>query len=153
MADVAPIQPFSSVTSTVDPGLDQSSITRVQTPLHVLPAYSLTLMKCQGQNVEHSLVDPTTPPGGAGNRLTLNEPCVDCSRSSGRPTIRFLRRMPDTLARLLQTYIPQYVRTDDARLRAQAADTRRAFLHDCLETRNALSDPWVPDGEKEEFGC
>lgn len=130
--NVIPIEPFKSMTFTINPGNNSSQATRIQTP--ILPAYSLTLMKCQGQNVKNSLIDPTTPPGRSGDPLSLNEFYVGCSRSSGTSTIRFLRRIPDRLEKLLQTHIAQYVRTDDARLRKQASDTRSLFEHGNLFT-------------------
>lgn len=152
-SDVVPIEPFKSRAFTINPGPNKAQATRVQTPL--VPAYSLTLMKCQGQNVKYSLVDPTTPPGRSGDPLNLNEFYVGCSRSSGRDTIRFLRRIPDRLQMLLKTHVPQYVRTDDARLRAQATDTRQLFEANKLFTTTRGPAVYsrilgLMDGEKED---
>lgn len=61
----------------------------------LLPAYSLTFWKCQGQNIALSIVDATTPTGNR-NVLNVNAVYVGFSRSAGRDSIRLLRPLGDS---------------------------------------------------------
>lgn len=108
-----------------------SSFVRCQIPL--LPAYSLTLLKSQGQTIIRTIIDPSTPPGQkSGPPLTLNELYVGFSRSSGRDSIRLLHRLPDNLAQKLSLRVPHWLGNDDQLLSKQAKTTRERFENGIL---------------------
>lgn len=112
-----------------------------------LPAYALTFFKCQGQNVKYTILDPTMPAKGMGGaKLALENIYVGCSRSSGRETIRLLRRMGDSVAALLQKHVAEYVRNDDSRTRQLAVQTRSAYeAGDFSNTKSSPTKRLVSD--------
>jgi ATP-dependent exoDNAse (exonuclease V) alpha subunit len=94
--------------------------------LRLLPAWALTIDKCQGQNILNTLTDLTSPPG-SGNRLTAAHIYVALSHSKGREHLMLMRPLTEALKKVLSNHISEALCTDDRRLTAQAADTQLLF--------------------------
>lgn len=102
------------------------SVFRRQMP--ILPAYSFTIEKCQGQTIIRVIIDVTSPTGrGGGNAISLESLYVAFSRARGRDGIRLLRPLDDKAIRLLTQRTSGALRAEDARSASQAADTKAAF--------------------------
>jgi len=96
------------------------TVARMQ--LRLLPAWALTIDKCQGQNIPKSL--PSLVPPGAGNRLTASHIYVALSCSKGRDHLMLMWPLTDAVKKILSNHISE---ADDRRLTAQATDTQRLF--------------------------
>jgi ATP-dependent exoDNAse (exonuclease V) alpha subunit len=99
------------------------NIVRTQVPL--LPAFAITIEKCQGQNIDYSLLDIFQVP--SGTQMTLAHLYVAFSRSRGRANIRILRQFNDRVRQMFHTHVPQELRREDRRIAAQAETTKASF--------------------------
>ena len=130
LPNVVPVLPSNKLTPIhITVAGKRSTVARMQ--LRLLPAWALTIDKCQGQNIAQSLPDLSAPPG-AGNRLTAAHIYVALSRSKGREELMMMRPLTDVLKKVLSNHISEALRADDRRLTAQAKDTSRLFDKGCL---------------------
>jgi ATP-dependent exoDNAse (exonuclease V) alpha subunit len=109
---------------------ERRSVSRLQVPM--LPAYALTIEKCQGQNVPLSLLDICSVPSGF--QMSPAHLYVAFSRSPGRDSIRILRRFNNKVKDLLQMHVSEELRDDDRLLISQAKETKIKFLAGSLFT-------------------
>lgn len=101
------------------------NVKRCQLPL--IPAYSFTIEKSQGQNIPRSIADIGEPPEFGSQSTHLNALYVAFSRSSGRSNIRLLRPLDPNDITKLKGGLSCALAREDRDLADQALRTQTLF--------------------------